>query len=155
MQPPVQPSPLLFAHCGSHGGLFPSLKQDTKWLRHHPSSLIYEVDDWTRKHNTDSPSHLQGEAPESSKSVSTKAQGSPGPRLCWRAHPAALVPGAVPGPALCPDRGGFVTWPLLPSQPWDLSCPPFALGAGVQPCPGRCLAQPFSICQSIKIQLPL
>ena len=37
----------------------------------------------------------------------------------------------------------------------DLSCPPFALGTEVQPCPGHRLALPFSVCQSIKIQLPL
>lgn len=48
-------------------------RQDTKRLTHRPSSLIYEVADWTRKHNRDSPSHLQGETPESSNFVRTKA----------------------------------------------------------------------------------
>ncbi|CAI9161838.1 unnamed protein product [Rangifer tarandus platyrhynchus] len=65
-----------------------------------------------------------------------------------------MMPGPESAPALCKDRGGFVTWPLIhPAQ--DLSCPPFALGTEVQPCPGHRLALPFSICQSIKIQLPL
>lgn len=45
-------------------------------------------------------------------------------------------------PALCWARGRFVTWPLRPAQPGDLSCPPSALGAEGQLCPGHRPALP-------------
>lgn len=151
---------LLFPCPGSGGGLL-SWQQDTKWLKHHPSSLIYEVDDGTRKLNGDSPSHLQREAPESSNSVYTKASSSLGPRPCRRAHPAES-PARGPcqdqrlscsaqgrrrlchlGGAIHPSRG-----PLRPSlgPRGEPKC---------SPAPGHCPASPFSGCQSIKIQLPL
>lgn len=69
----------------------------------------------------------------------------------------ALRGGAKPAsaPALCGDRGGFVTRPLRSTQPGALGWPPFALGTEVQPCPGHCLVLPFGVCQSVKMQLPL
>lgn len=104
------------------------------------------------------PSHLQGR-PQRAVILCTKASGSLRPQWWWRAHPAEPIPGTMPGPAfvpaLCRDRGGFVTWPLSSTQPRNLHCPPFALRTEVQPCPGHRLAVPFSVCQSIKTQLPL
>lgn len=138
---------------------FSSSKLGTKWLTHLPSSLIYEVDDWTRKHNRDSPSHLQGEAPEGGNSVHTKASSSLGPRPPRRRScPVEPVSGRCQGrgsaPALHRDRNGSVPWPLLSTQlrtsaahvlPWEPKCSP-------APVTG---ALPFSVCQSIKIQLLL
>lgn len=124
---PPHPSPLV----GSAGCL-PCLPQDTKQLKHHPSSLIYEVDDQTRKHNRDSPSHLQGEAPESSNSVYTEAGDGLGLRPCRRAHPAEPSPGTMPGPASGLLHAGTEA-ALSPG-------PAPARGPKCSPEPGHCLS---------------
>lgn len=69
-----------------------------------PSSLIYEVADWTRKHNRDSPSHLQGETPESSNFVCTKASRDRGPQWRWRAQPAKPIWEMMARPACVPAQ---------------------------------------------------
>lgn len=122
------PSTLLLFPCPGSGRGLLSWQQDTKWLKHHPSSLIYEVDDWARKHNRDSPSHLQREAPESSNSVYTKGSGSLGPRPAGpESPPCRAQPGdharASVCPALCRDRGGSVTWEVPSTHPRDLCGP--------------------------------
>lgn len=135
------PSLFILSLCISWNA-FLCLQQDIKRLTRRPSSLIYEVADWTRRHNRDSPSHLQGETPESSNSVCAKARSRRGPQWCWKTHPAEPIPEMMPKPACVPalgrDRDSFVTWPLSSTQPWILRCPPFARRTEVQPCPGHC-----------------
>lgn len=107
---------------------FLSLQLGIEWLTDRPWSLIYEVADWTRKHNGDSPSHLPRETPESSNFMHTKASSSLGSQ--WHRKPTLSSPfketvmGQLRFLALGGDRGSFVTWPLLSTQAWTSAAHP-------------------------------
>lgn len=90
---------------------FPSqLTQDTKWLRRRPSSLIYEVDGWTGKHSTESPSRLLGGAESRNSVHKDQAAWAWAPWETWASGTW--------------NRGGFVTWFPRSSQPGNLSLHP-------------------------------
>lgn len=81
-----------FPPCSSHSS-FPPSKTGHQQLKHHPSSLIYEVDGWTRKHNRDSPAHLQGRPQRAVILCTQKASGSPSLGHARGSHPVASIPG--------------------------------------------------------------